>query len=217
MAIRRKKKEFSAGGGTGGSSATDIMTSLIGVMILVLIGILLTTTITQAVVVLADPNQKDVVTVLQSQVDGFPEERAFPHGNDKKQPIYLEVVKDKVIIHPGKAEVSQRELRDPKNLVAQKIDEAASNADDYYFVLVIRPGAALLGRQLRTEIRKRGLDVGVDLFDTARKLEHVSKTEEARKQIIEARKKTNNPNFGKATGKPAPPASTPSPAPAGKP
>jgi hypothetical protein len=209
MAIRRKKKEFSTGGGTGGSAATDIMTSLIGIMILVLIGILLTTVITQAVVVLADPTQKDVVTVLQSQVDGFPEERAFPHGNDKKQPIYLEVVKDKVIIHPGKAEVSQRELRQPDNLVAKKIDEAATNADDYYFVLVIRPGAALLGRQLRTEIRKRGLDVGVDLFDSARQLEHVSKTEESRKQIIELRKKANNPNIGKAVPKPAAPAPAP--------
>ena len=207
MGQRRRKSGGMSVGGTGGNSATDIMTSLIGVMILVLIGILLTTVITQAVVVLADPNSKDVVTVLESQVDGFPEEKAFPLGNDKKDPIYLEVWKDRVIIHPKVKDsdvVTQRDLRNKDNELARKVEEVAANAGDFYFVLVVRPGAAQLARQLRDVMRNKGVDVGVDLFDSKRKLEHVSKTTEMRKQIIELRKK--NPNANKPLNAPQVPA-----------
>jgi hypothetical protein len=198
MAVRRRKRNEGGGSGTGGSTATDIMTSLIGVMILVLIGILLTTVITQAVVVLADPNTKEIVSVLESKVDGFPEERAFPHNQDMKEPIYLEVWKDRVIIHPKLKDadvVTQMQLRNKDNELAKRVEEVAANAGDFYFVLVVRPGAAQLGRQLRDVMRNKGVDVGVDLFDSKRVMEHVSQTTENRKKIIEMRKR--NPNAGK--------------------
>jgi hypothetical protein len=182
------------------------MTALIGVMILVLIGILLTTIITQAVVVLADPNTKQIVSVLESKVDGFPEEKAFPHApEDQKEPVYLEVWKDRVVIHPRVSdtdEISQRELRQKENALTRKIDEVAKEATDFYFVLVIRPGAAQMGRMIRDQLRNRGVDVGVDLFESTRPLTHVSQTINDRRTIIERRK--TNPNAGRALSTPTP-------------
>jgi hypothetical protein len=217
MGRRRKFKEMNIGG-SGGTTASDIMTSLIGVMILVLIGILLTTIITQAIVVIADPNTKDVVSVLTSEVDGFPESKAFPHGNKDVEPVYVEVFRDHILIHPKNLVLTQRDLALKGNLLALEIDRVASDAVKSYFVLMVRPGGAQVARALRTEIRKRGVEVGVDLLESTRQMTHVSQTTEARRKMMEAINRRNK-GGGAAPGSPAPvtpapsvpPASTPSP------
>ena len=77
---RKAASKFQAGG-----SGTDIMTSLIGCLILILLGILIMVFITETVMVIAEPDNKSVQSVVKSHVEGFPESKAFPHGNRFKE------------------------------------------------------------------------------------------------------------------------------------
>ena len=154
-------------GATGGNTATDIMTSLIGVMILVLIGILLTTVVGQAAGLLTDPETKRFVEVPGALGSGFPEEKIFPHSPGGKEPVYVQVSRDGLVIHPdtpGSIDLPSRELAIAGNPWDRTIDEVAAHPAERYIVLLLHPGAAALGRQVRDAVRARGVDVGVDLI-----------------------------------------------------
>ena len=98
-----------------GGSGTDIMTSLIGCLILILLGILVIIFVSQVLVIITEPDNKDILSVVESKVDGFRESKAFPHGNRFKEPTYVDVYQNKVVIHPGDIEVPQRELYQKQN------------------------------------------------------------------------------------------------------
>jgi hypothetical protein len=171
MGKRRKTK------GDDRGSGTDIMTSLIGCLILILLGILIIIFVAQVLVVITEPDNKDIVSVVESRVDGFRESKAFPDGNLVKEPTYIDVHQNMVVIHPGQTEIPQRELFLPKNRLTDILDEIRNDAENQYVILLVRPRAAKLQRYLRDQvISQYNLDIGIELFESARPVEHVSST-----------------------------------------
>ena len=180
-----KRKNVALGQGSG--SGTDIMTSLIGCLILILLGILIIIFVAQVLVVITEPDNKDIVSVVESRVDGFRESKAFPDGNLVKEPTYIDVHQNMVIIHPGQTEIPQRELFLPKNRLTDILDEIRKDAENQYVILLVRPRAAKLQRYLRDQvISQYNLDIGIELFESARPVEHVSSTRKLLQEQKEA-------------------------------
>jgi hypothetical protein len=198
---RRRHHSVTAGGESG--SATDLMTCLIGCLILVFIGILLMVFIAQALIKINDTDNAKIVTVTPSNVDGFREDRAFPQGNIQKEPTYLDVHRDSVYIHPNNIRVQQRDVfvsRQPQkrgdlnydfypdgelDRLTRLIQE---NASGEYIVMLVRPGAAKIAERMSTLLKAKGIDVGRELYSTDRKVDHVSKTREYYRLKREAEK-----------------------------
>jgi hypothetical protein len=163
------------------------MTSLIGCLILILLGILIIIFVAQVLVVITEPDNKDIVSVVESRVDGFRESKAFPDGNLVKEPTYIDVHQNMVIIHPGQTEIPQRELFLPKNRLTDILDEIRKDAENQYVILLVRPRAAKLQRYLRDQvIAQYNLDIGIELFESARPVEHVSSTRKLLQEQKEA-------------------------------
>lgn len=178
---KRKNRALGSGGGSG----TDIMTSLIGCLILILLGILIIIFVAQVLVVITEPDNKDIVSVVESRVDGFRESKAFPDGNLIKEPTYIDVHQNMVVIHPGQTEIPQRELFLPENRLTDILEEIRKDAENQYVILLVRPRAAKLQRYLRDQvIAQYNLDIGIELFESARPVEHVSST----RKLLEAQK-----------------------------
>lgn len=194
-----------------GGSATDIMTALIGCLILILLGILVIVLVSQALIIITDPDHSQIVSVVDSKVDGFRETKAFPNGNTEKEPVYVDVHRDRVEIHryPYDPQViRQRELMVPGNPFDKILDQVAEDAANRYVVFLIRPNASQLGRQLREGVSKKGgIDIGVELFRSDQIVDHVSASailrEEEKKNRLEKMK-------GEGGGSPAsnPPSAT---------
>jgi len=211
------------------------MTCLIGCLILVFIGILLMVFIAQSLIKISDTTNAKIITVTPSLVDGFREDRAFPLGNVAKEPTYLDVRREKVVIHPNNIIVEQRDLFVSKRATKKgelnydftpdgDLDRLTrniqENATGEYVVMLVRPGAADISKRISDLLRARGIDVGRELYSSDRLVEHVSKTREYYRLKRESDKK--NEKFDRlkagedaaATLEPGePPPAPPSPAP----
>ena len=176
----------------GGGSGTDIMTSLIGCLILILLGILMIVFVSQVLVMITEPDNKEILSVVESKVDGFRESKAFPDGNLFREPTYIDVHQNKIVIHPGEEVVTQRELYQKQNAFFKLLDEIKGNHQNESIILLVRPRAAGLKRYLQQIVKEDyKLDLGVELYESAREVEHVSSTRELlKKQQADAAKKT---------------------------
>jgi len=175
-----------------GSSATDIMTALIGCLILILLGILLIILVAQSLIMITDPEKSQIVSVVPSNVHGFPEDKAFPKGNTEKEPTYVDVRRDRVEIHrPEYASplvVSHRELHRAGNPLEEVINIIVENASAEYVVFLVRPDGAKLARTLRAGVKEKRIDVGWELFDSKRIVDHVSATAKLKREIAEKKR-----------------------------
>ncbi len=156
----------------GGDSAVDIMTALIGCLILILIGILVIVLVTQTMIIIVTPDEKDIKSVVTSSVDGMREENAFPFGNREKEPTYIDVHANRIVIldydaAKGDVEISARELETPGNLFETKVLELEADKANQYAVLLVRPGAPILSRRLRKILHDdRHIDLGYELVSS---------------------------------------------------
>jgi hypothetical protein len=94
-------------------------------------------------------------------------------GNKQKEPMYVEINKDRLIIYPDKTIVRMQDLEKGSNpfekllLFLEKPDVSAST----YVILALRPGSARAARRVQQMISARGIDVGVELFDATEALD----------------------------------------------
>ncbi len=188
-----KKRKASAASAGGGSSAMDIMTSLIGCLILILLGILVIVLVSQIMVALADPDNKQVSSVVESQVDGFRESDAFPEGNVYKEPLYVDVHPDKVVVYPYDAEFSQRRIIFETTDYDTMLEVVASRPDKEYVLFLVRPQASRVYNLLRRRIEALNrtlrdassqIDMGMELYESDREVD-VGMTTRAREGFKE--------------------------------
>ena len=147
----------------GGDSSTDIMTSLIGCLILILIGVLIIILVAQTLVVVTEPREHEIKALVTSDVEGVPDEKSFPQGNRKKQPIYVDVHEDYLLLLDGGKRMGAASLSKKDGEFQTFFDALAEKRNEEYLVLLVRPRAAAFMRKLRHEIAKRDLEVGFDL------------------------------------------------------
>ena len=84
----------------------------------------------------------------------------------RKDPVYVDVEPQKVVIYPEKAEITAATLATPRNEFEKFLDQVKQVRAVRYPVLVLRPGSVELHRQLRQMIQTRGLDVGFEPVET---------------------------------------------------
>jgi len=163
----------------GSDASMDMMTALIGCLILILIGILVIIMVSQALIVVVSPDSQKVQAIQTSAVDGLPEDKAFPDGNIDKEPTYIDVHRDHLVIYPGKKTVTRRQLEKDGNAFERKIKALSKQRAERYVVFMVRPYAAKLARTLRKKVIEEDLlDVGTELVNSKFVFAHDSKTEE---------------------------------------
>ena len=171
-----------------GESGMDMMSCLIGCLILILIGILVIIMVSQALIIVANPDAQTIRAIILSKIDAIKEDKAFPHGNKEKEPTYIDVHRDRLVIYPGSVEVSVRELEEPGNNFEKVLSTIEQHKTDEYIILMVRPRAAAVARRLRKIISEEKLiDLGMELVESKASIEYAdSETRDRMDQAREA-------------------------------
>ncbi len=82
--------------------------------------------------------------------------------NLRKDPIYLDVHPDKVLLGSDGEAITPSELTRPGNPLETLLDRIEQSRDTRYPVLVVRPGSAVFQREIRQRIQQRGLEFGIE-------------------------------------------------------
>ena len=99
-------------------------------------------------------------------------------SNERKDPAYVDVHTDRLVIYPGQEVVPVTDLDEPGNAFERLLDRIEARRDKRYIVAVLRPGTSRLAGRLRMAILDRGIDYGQELFETGQTV-HYRPSEEA--------------------------------------
>jgi hypothetical protein len=134
-------------------------------VILMLTGCLVTIMISNVVILSANPENVQITAVMPQGVDPEKEKELVDvHGNVIKIPWYVEVWRDRLIIHPGEIAVPVRELERRDNNFDLFLRRVEDRKNSQYIVLLVREHGAVIARKLKKVIRDRGIDTGMDLL-----------------------------------------------------
>ncbi|MFH0880154.1 MAG: hypothetical protein V2A34_10620 [Lentisphaerota bacterium] len=146
-------------------------------IILMLIGVLMLIMIINVLTIIANPENIKITSIITSSI--YTKERGeeegmspFPFGNKQKNPAYVDVYRDHMVIYPGDEVVTLRDLELEGNAFERLLIDVDSRKTEEYIVLLARPRSANIVRRLRKVIRDRDIDVGVELFETDREVSY---------------------------------------------
>ncbi|NCC52383.1 MAG: hypothetical protein EOM20_14355 [Spartobacteria bacterium] len=145
-------------------------------ILMLTIGSLVFLLVVNTIIIMSNPENVRISSVVRSAIYVPPEEGGtgteggapFPFGNEHKEPSYIDVYRDRLIVYPGGEIVPVRDLEIPGNAVERLLTRLDAVKDEEYVVLLVRPYAARIARRLRTLIKERGIDVGHELFESDR-------------------------------------------------
>lgn len=132
-------------------------------IILMLTGCLITILISNVVVIAANPNNVEITSIVNADLNN--EEVEVVGGNIIKNPWYVEVERDQITIYPGEHRMSLKDLENKQNAFEELIERVKAKSESQYIVLLVRPYASSVARQLKKIIVDRKVDVGIDLLD----------------------------------------------------
>lgn len=140
---------------------------------LMLIGCLVTILVSNIMIVSANPDNISVTTVIRAHgfVDGTEEGSAadlFPYGNRSKEPKYIDVYRDHLVIYPGGEVMTIRDLESEGNAFERLIAAVEPEKELQYIVLLVRPRSSIVARKLKKSIKDRGIDIGYELYEEGR-------------------------------------------------
>ena len=140
---------------------------------LMLIGCLVTILVSNIMIVSANPDNISVTTVIRAHgfVDGTEEGSAadlFPYGNRSKEPKYIDVYRDHLVIYPGGEVMTIRDLESEGNAFERLIAAIEPEKELQYIVLLVRPRSSIVARKLKKSIKDRGIDIGYELYEEGR-------------------------------------------------
>ena len=142
------------------STKTDLSSFMC--IILMLTGALITIMISNVVVISANPENVQITSVLPTGMD----QDVFDfEGNKIKNPWYLEILRDRMVIHPGEEIVTIKDLESRDNGFERLLAKVEEKKDRQYIVMLVRPYGAGVARKIKRLILDRGVDIGVDLLD----------------------------------------------------
>jgi len=146
-------------------------------ILLLTIGCLVFLLIVNTIIIMANPSNVRITSVIRSSLymeqgtgtEGGP---PFPFGNKQKEPSYIDVHRDRLIVYselfPAGSVVSIADLEMPGNAFEKLIDSVAEKKDEEYIVLLVHPRAALVARRLKKAIKSKDIDIGYELFENNR-------------------------------------------------
>lgn len=159
------------------SQAAKMDLSAFMAILIMTIGALIILLVSNTLIILSNPEQTVITSVVRSAIwmDGGTESEGgepFPFGNVLKEPAYIDVYADRIIIYPGDEVLPIRDLERPGNAFEQLLDQIGRRRDSEYIVLLIRPGSVSVSRHLQRAIEDRGIDMGWELFEMGRSVDY---------------------------------------------
>ncbi len=148
-------------------------------ILIMTIGALVVLLVSNTVIIMVNPENMAITSVVTSSLyvpppmgDGTEGGTPFPHGNMMKNPTYIDVHPDRIIMYsdevPSGEVLPVRELERPGNSLEAFLERIYDNRHEEYVVLLVRPRAALVSRRLAKAVRDRDIDLGVELFEAGR-------------------------------------------------
>lgn len=146
-----------------GEAKTDFSSFMC--VILMLTGCLVTIMISNIVVISANPENVQITSIIPQGMDPAADKEVTDAlGNVIKSPWYLEVWRDRMVIHPGGEVIPVRELEQKGNNFELFLKRVEPRKDRQYIVLLVREHGATIARKLKRVIRDYKIDIGMDLL-----------------------------------------------------
>lgn len=143
-------------------SVKQDFSSFMSVLIMT-IGCLTILLVANTLIIASNPDNLSITSVFNA-ADG--EQPNMRFANSTLEPVYIDVHPNHLIIYPGEETVSAADLEVAGNPFQVWLDRVDRFKDRIYFVLLARPRSAILERKLESTIRSRGIDLGVELYET---------------------------------------------------
>lgn len=142
-------------------------------IVIMTVAVLISILVINTVIIASNPENIRITSIIRSGIyveggTGMEGGSPFPFGNKVKDPSYLDVYRDRVIVYPGGEVVPARDLEIPGNAVEKLLSAIETNKANEYLILLVRPRAAIVARRLRKSIYSRAIDVGFELFEEGR-------------------------------------------------
>ncbi len=152
--------------------APEMDTSGFQAIVLMLIGILMIILISNVLTILSNPENIKVGSIVTGAVFDDEEDKGEfvppKFQNLERDPIYVDVEADRLILIHKQKVILARDLMFAGNDFELFLDDVEKRRDDVYIVLLLRPGSAQFQRRLRQVIRERKIGVGFEPWDAGR-------------------------------------------------
>lgn len=142
-------------------------------IVLMLVGVLMIMLISNVLTIISNPDNIKIGSLVSGSV--YADEKAgesqsvMPKfGNMEKNPVYIEVRADSLVIYPERYLISDADIRLEGNEFEKYLDRLAAQKDARYAVLLLSPDAALFSRRLRKIFADRDIDIGFEPWDPGR-------------------------------------------------
>lgn len=95
-------------------------------------------------------------------------------SNMRKDPVYIDVQPDQIVILPDQVTIPASALAAPHNKFEGFLDDVKQVRSVRYSVFILRPGSAPLQRRVRQLMQNRNLDMGLEPVETRRDIMEVA-------------------------------------------
>jgi hypothetical protein len=163
------------------SEVKQDLSSFMAILIMT-IGALVVLLVANTVIIMVNPENTAITSIVTSSLwvpppigDGSEGGTPFPRGNMMKEPVYIDVHPDRVILYSDRARgevLPVRELERPGNVLEQYLEQVHENRHEEYVVLLVRPRSALVSRRMAKAVRDRDIDLGWELFEAGREVNY---------------------------------------------
>jgi hypothetical protein len=150
------------------------LTSFLTVLLMT-IGCLVMLLICDTFIVVSNPDNIKIVSLVRGGYEEYDDSEGktrhvgLPrYGNIVKDPRYVDVYENRLVIYPEAKVVPVEALEEEGNAFEQLLYEVEQNRHKEYIILILRPGASRIGRFIRRVIKGRGIDVGEELYELGR-------------------------------------------------
>lgn len=168
------------------SETKQDLSSFMAILIMT-IGALVVLLISNTMIIISNPENTTVTSVVTTSlfiddqaVDG---NQPFPMGNELKEPRYIDVHRDRIIMYPGSILLPVRELGQPNNALERFLEEIHMARDQEYVVLLVRPYSAEVYRRIAKAVRDRQIDLGIELFEAGRAVDYEARRAAATREF----------------------------------
>lgn len=149
-------------------------------IILMMIGVMIIMLVVNVVIIISNPENIQITSIVRSGMyageggseDTIGHSPPFPFGNKAKEPSYVDVQRDHLVVYPGQEVVALRDLERSGNAFERLLNMIQTNSAVEYVVLLARPGTATVVHRLKKAIRDRGIDIGCELYEANRPVEY---------------------------------------------
>ncbi|HPA77497.1 MAG TPA: hypothetical protein PLT67_01370 [Kiritimatiellia bacterium] len=154
-------------------------------ILIMAIGCLVVILVVNVIIIVSNPENVQITSLFRGAYEDYDTEEGPgatigqpKYGNLFKDPFYVDVHSDQIIVYPEKNVVTLRQLEAGNNAFEDLLNRIEPMKDRTYVIMVLRPKSARMSRLVRRAIRHRGIDVGQELFEAGRKIPEIKSTAE---------------------------------------